>query len=97
MMITREYRPVALPPGAAPVKVTVAINFVQFDFPNPYMSMRSTFSQLRIEDVPFAGFAVARVTGEATKDQWWHVSLTREDGAELRALIDQAKAAAASL
>ncbi|MCH5654038.1 MULTISPECIES: hypothetical protein [Pseudomonas] len=97
MMITREYHPVASVPQALPVTVTVAVNFVQFDSRNPSMSMRASFAQVRIESDTFAGQPVWKVTGEASKDQWWHVTLNKEDGPELAGLIAQARTAAHGL
>ncbi|HEX8590633.1 hypothetical protein [Pseudomonas sp.] len=97
MMITREYHPVAQPPGALPVTVSVAINFVQFDVRNPAISLRAPFAQVRIESATFAGNPVCKVTGEASKDQWWQVTLSAEDGAELAGLIAEARTAAHSL
>ncbi|WP_163003679.1 hypothetical protein [Pseudomonas viridiflava] len=91
MMITREYHPVASVPHALPVTVTVAVNFVQFDSRNPDMSMRASFDQVRIESSIFAGQPVLKVTGEASKDQWWQVTLNIEDGSELAGLIAQAR------
>lgn len=96
-MITREYYAVASIPNALPVTVTVAVNFVQFDSRNPDMSMRASFDQVRIEPSMFAGQQVLKVIGEASRDQWWHVTLNIEDGSELAGLIAQARSVEHSL
>ncbi len=97
MMITREYRPIALQPGALPVTVTVAINFIQIDSRNPDISMRAPFDKVRIASDSFAGNPVWKVTAEASKDLWWQVTLNEDDGAELAGLIAQARTAAHNL
>lgn len=86
-MITREYRPVASLPNALPVKVTVAAGFVQIDSRNPDMSMRAPLNQVRIESASFAGQPASKVNGEASTDQWWQVTLTVDDGADLAGVI----------
>lgn len=97
MMITREYTPLAQPSGALPVKVTVAINFVQFDVRNPDVSLRAPFAHVRIEPTTFAGIPACKVIGEASQDQWWQLTLREEDGAELACLMAEAGAAANNL
>ncbi|MFL6970084.1 hypothetical protein ACJ6X8_28030 [Pseudomonas alvandae] len=97
MMMTREYNPLAQLSGALPVKVTVAINFVQFDVRNPDISLRAPFDRIRIESATFAGAPVCKVIAEASENQWWQLTLNIEDGAELGGLIAQAITAARSL
>lgn len=93
MMVTREYHPVASLPNALPVKVTVAAGFVQFDSRNPDMSMRAPLNQLRIESATFAGHPATKVTGEASSDQWWQVTLSVDDGADLAGVIAEVRSA----
>ncbi|MGE8349001.1 MAG: hypothetical protein ACN6P5_00455 [Pseudomonas protegens] len=97
MMITREYHPLAQMAGALPVNVTVAINFVQFDVRNPDVRLRAPFERVRIESATFAGVPVCKVIAEAGDNQWWQLTLTIEDGAELGGLIAQAITAAKNL
>lgn len=94
MMITREYHPMAQPSGALPVKVTVAINFIQFDVRHPDISLRTPFARVRIESATFAGVPACKVVAEASPDQWWQLTLRVEDGAELAELIAEARTAA---
>lgn len=91
MMTTREYHSVAALRQALPMTVTIAIDFVQFDSRNPDMSMRAPLDKLRIESSAYAGSPVWKVTGEVNKDHWWQVTLNAEDGAELGALIAEAR------
>lgn len=97
MMMTRTYHPLAQAPGALPVTVTVAINFVQFDVRNPDISLRAPFDRVRIESATFGGVAVCKVSGEAGDNQFWQVTLNTEDGAELAGMIAEARTAAQSL
>lgn len=96
-MITREYRAVASLPEALPLKVTVGVGFVQFDSRNPDMSMRAPLNQVRIEYTTFARLPVAKVNGEASTDQWWQVTLTSDDGADLEGVITEVRSAVRSL
>lgn len=97
MMLTRKFNPVAQLSGALPINVTVAINFVQFDVRNPDISLRSPFDQVRIESATFAGGPVCKVIGEASDKQFWHLTLSVDDGAELAGMIAEARTAAHNL
>lgn len=97
MMMTREYHPLAQMPGALPVTVTVAINFVQFDVRNPDISLRAPFDRVRIESATFDRKPVCKVIAEASDNQFWQLTLNIEDGAELGGLIAEAIKAAHKL
>jgi hypothetical protein len=60
MMMTRTYHPLAQVPGALPVTVTVAINFVQFDVRNPDISLRARLIECVSSPLPLEGLLCAR-------------------------------------
>jgi hypothetical protein len=87
---TREYRPIATLDQAKPVTFTVSRGFLQVELKNPLARMRVPLGALSFASDTCGLEKTPVVTLTAGDDSlWWETKLTPEDGAQLKALVEE--------